>query len=151
MFKIDSNFTSRTTREINNCEISPLVFMTNHAITYTKTFYSPVSEAWDSRKFSERSYYWHQRQKGTRYVACIYCSSCKHEITKWKQKVSSNLSRSNVEFKCREDHRTSINNLSSYEKKAWKIQAYWLSFPNCLSWAFNCDDFIWIYFCIPQL
>lgn len=28
------------------------------------------------------------------------------KLTKWRQKVSSNLSRTNVEFKCKEDHRS---------------------------------------------
>ena len=73
------------------------------------------------------------------------------KITKWRQKVSSNLSRTNVEFKCKEDHRSWIHNLSSYEKKPWKIQACWLSFRNCfISCAFNCNDLLCIYFWIPE-
>ena len=44
-----------------------------------------------------------------------------------------------------------IAQLKQLRKESLKNQAYWLSFRNSLSCAFNCDDYLCVFSCIPQL
>ena len=117
-------------------------------------FYSSVSEAWDSRKFSERSCYWHQRQKGTIYVAAFTAPlanlKSKNEGKKFRPICCAPMLSLNTRKIIAVKYTTSAATKKS-TKKAWKIQACWLSFRNCfVSCAFNCNDLVRIYFWISE-